>query len=264
MKFNKIFFSLVFCVIGCCSLITSAYAAAPYHCATNNNADSWHFMIAPYGWIAWDNGNITVLNRTAKIDMTPKDIMNSLDSGLQLHLEANKNKCTFMLDTTYMQLSDSSVSSLGTTKVKYTQVLVDFGAFYKFKSYPVNNCQNRLDVEGFFGGRYWYLKNEISLPINWSVNRSKKWLDPVVGGRLLYHIKNKWALSLNGNIGGFGLISNFTWQAKAIAVFKFNRYVGIGAGFHALYINYEDGKNLTKFKLRKTTYGPMAGIVITF
>jgi len=260
MKLNKIFFSLVFCAIGCCVLNISVYAATPI----NDNADSWHFMIAPYAWVSWDTGNITILGRTAKIDMTPKDIANALDSALQLHLEANKNRFTFLLDTTYLELSDSSTGALGTTSMKFTQVLVDFGGFYRFKSYPIDNANNRLDLEGFFGGRYWHLKNELSLPINWSDTRSKKWLDPVVGGRLLYHIRNKWVLSLNGNIGGFGLISKFTWQAKALAMFKFNRYVGIGAGFHALYVNYEDGKNLTKFKLCKTTYGPMVGIAITF
>ena len=264
MKFNKICFSLVFCVISCCILNTSVYAATPYHCAMNDNATPWHFMIAPYAWIAWDKGDITVLNRKATIDMTPKDTKNALDSGLQLHLEANKNRWTFLLDTTYLELSDSSTGALGTTTVNFKQVLVDFGEFYKFMSYPTDNANSRIDFEGFFGGRYWYLKNKISLPINWSDTRTKKWLDPVIGGRLLYYIRDSWVLSLNGNIGGFGLISNFTWQVKALAMFKFNRYIGIGVGFHALHVNYEDGTRLTKFKLRKTTYGPMAGIVITF
>jgi len=254
MKFSKKFFLFYVYLIIFSLFNVSAYA----------DADTWHFILAPYVWFTWDTGHLTTLNRKIDIDLTPKAITNALDSGFQLHFEANKGRVTWLVDPTYLEMSGSSRGALGTTTIKYKQALVDFGGFYRFNSYLINNSNSRLDVEGFLGGRYWYLESKILPPLSRAFTGDKKWLDPVVGGRLLYHIKDNWLFSLNGNIRGLNLISKFTWQLKAIALYNFNRYFGIGAGFQALYIDYKDGKGLTEFHLRKTTYGPMVGLVFSF
>ena len=92
----------------------------------------------------------------------------------------------------------------------------------------------------------------------------KNWLDPVIGARLIYNLNNKWLFSLHGDIGGFDLISKFTWELKLVGMYKFNRYLGVAAGFRAVDVDYKDGKGANEFRFNNVFYGPEVGIAVTF
>lgn len=222
-----------------------------------SQSSDWNFMIAPYAWVTWTNGNVIINNLTSDINLTPEDIKNVLDSALMFHAEANKNKWTWMIDLVYFKLSANLSSNIFT----FEQTNVDLGGFYQLMIKRLHQCH--LMGEIYAGGRYWHMKTELSSLSN-LVNRTQEWLDPIIGFRLIYCIRDKWQLVGYGDIGGFGWVSHFTWQLRATAIYKFNPYIGLGAGFRALKVNYSTSDHNTKFKYDAVSYGPLIGIVFTF
>ena len=220
----------------------------------SSTGNGWNFMIAPYAWITWTNGNISTTNFDSSLNLTPQDIKNVLDSALMLHLEASKLKWTFIVDSVYFKLS----KELSTAKFTFRQTTIDLGGFYQLMNQPFR--MNRLTGQIYLGGRYWQMNTELSTLIN----QTQQWLDPIIGGRFVYHMRDKWQLIGYGDIGGFGWVSHFTWQLKALAFYKFNRYIGLSAGFRALKVNYSTGSNNTRFKYDAVTYGPLIGLIVTF
>lgn len=67
-----------------------------------------------------------------------------------------------------------------------------------------------------------------------------------------------WAININGDTGGFGVSSDFTWQGLALIDFQPWRNVAIVAGYRAIYSDYSnDG-----FTYDATVHGPVVGIDI--
>jgi hypothetical protein len=251
-------------------LFSSVQAATTKNVPIKPTDNQWHFLIAPYAWLPWITGNMTVRGNNAAVDVTPNDLIKKLDFVLQLHAEAAKGNWAFMVDPNYIKLSDSTSESgpSGVTvggNIKFKMTLVDFGVYYKFLNKQVNDRpDSSVSLEGLLGGRYMYLKNTIS-PMRFpSVIASKSWTDPIIGGRLQYHINKFWSAVATGDIGGFGVGSHFTWAARLLGIYNINKTFGLAFGVRALGVNYSDGAGNNRFKMDTTMYGPIIGLTIRF
>jgi hypothetical protein len=94
------------------------------------------------------------------------------------------------------------------------------------------------------------------------LNISQDWTDPVIGGRWIWDFADVWGLIAVGDIGGFGVGSDFTWQAMGLVEWQPFRYVSLVGGYRALYQDYEDGSGLALFRYKVTLHGPMLGLNI--
>ncbi len=45
---------------------------------------------------------------------------------------------------------------------------------------------------------------------------SKNWIDPLIGGRYLWRFADGWNIIARGDIGGFGVGSDFSWHALGL------------------------------------------------
>lgn len=64
---------------------------------------------------------------------------------------------------------------------------------------------------------------------------SKDWVDPIIGLRWLWGFSDRWSLKLRGDIGGFGVGSDFAWQAAGLIDWQPFKYVSFIGGYRALY-----------------------------
>lgn len=251
---------------------SSAHAAAlksaPLVKPTDNQ---WRFLIIPYAWLPWIDGDITVKGQESSIKVSPGDLIRALQAVFQLHAEAAKGNWSFMVDPTYVKLKNdvdiTGPAGLGSIGGSITNrlTIVDFGVYYKFLNTYVNNCPNSsISLEALLGGRYMKLEASVNPKRFARRSASKSWADPIIGSRLQYHINQFWTAVMYGDIGGFGVSSHFTWAAKLLAIYKFNKTVGLAFGIRALGTNYSDGHGANKFKMDTTEYGPTVGITIRF
>ena len=89
---------------------------------------------------------------------------------------------------------------------------------------------------------------------------SKTWVDPIVGARFQTAIAGPVFARLGGDIGGFGVSSDFTWQVYGVLGVNVARNFSIGFGYRALGTDYSSGG----FKYDVTSYGPTIGSEFRF
>ena len=155
--------------------------------------------------------------------------------------------------------------------------IIEFGASYEVaRSGPL-----ALDVRG--GGRYWYQNADLSFDVALNADigdleivgaraiaasGSVDWLDPVIGAQLRYAVAPGHELFLRGDIGGFGVGSNFSWQATDGYSFDFGTYRGVTfsgvIGYRALSVDYTQGEGRQRYEFDMLQHGPVLGISARF
>jgi hypothetical protein len=93
---------------------------------------------------------------------------------------------------------------------------------------------------------------------------SESWIDPFFGVLIDGVLSEKWSLSMRGDIGGFGVGSDFSWNAYAILGYRINRRLSLVGGYKALRQDFEQGSGTHKTKWDATLHGPILGLTIHF
>lgn len=255
-------------------------------------ATGWTYRITPYGWLTSLKGIQTVRGRSVKVDASFIDIVEKSDSLVALMgaFEARNGPLALYGDLVWTKigLDGSNIRSralaagvtgtLGITSgLDFQMAIVEVGAAYEvLRSGP-------LAFDLLAGARYWYQEADLSLEIARAVeigdleivsgrafarSGSVDWLDPVVGARLRYAVAPGHELFLRGDIGGFGVGSDFSWQAIGGYGFQFATYHGIAfsgvIGYRALSVDYNQGEGRTRYEFDAVQHGPILGISARF
>jgi len=119
-------------------------------------------------------------------------------------------------------------------------------------------------LDGGIGFRVVNLKSSLDLVVDASVpggggprsrSVSETWVDPVIIGRAKFPSK-KWMFQLRGDLGGFGIGSDFTWQVQADIGYRFSKLFQLGLGYRYIGMDYENGSGADRFLYDVDTYGP--------
>jgi hypothetical protein len=264
----------------------------------------WRIDITPYGWMPSLNGTSTVKGHSADVDASffgdiihrkiPKELF-----GLMAAFEARNDRFAILGDFVYMKLGASkggarSISldprlTLGvsaqldaTVKLIITELA---GAYELVRWGSAAGSTTSLDIYG--GGRLWWQEAEASLWIDASLSfllprrtftlsgsrafassGDVTWIDPMVGLRLRHQFVPGHELTLSGDVGGFGVGSEFSWQAVGAYRFQLGRSHGIDwsgmLGYRALYVDYSKGAGDTLYQFDMLQHGPIVGISARF
>jgi hypothetical protein len=240
------------------------------------SVNSWSNEFQLYGLAVWIQGNSTLGKLPkAKVDMGPDDIVKNLKMGAMLHYEGLANNgWGIWLDYAFMNLGfEGKISS---EKTELLQVDGNTGVYQGIMEAFIK-YQSRLDMGyiDYYGGIRWWHNNfdfDFDLGINGNkiplVNTSKTydWYDPVIGIRWNYPINEKWSIRLRGDIGGFGIASNFTAAIETVALYNITDIWQLKMSFKSLWVDYEEGSKGTAdyFSYDTTNFGPIVAITYKF
>ncbi len=76
------------------------------------------------------------------------------------------------------------------------------------------------------------------LPVDKSAD--KDWIDPIIGVRAQWNINDRWFLASRGDVGGFGINSDFMWSAQATVGYNFTQKISAELGYRFLHTDYKD------------------------
>jgi hypothetical protein len=196
----------------------------------------------------------------ADVNVGFSDILENLEFGAMAAYRVERDRWVVTADFIYMGLGATKDSSGGFLKadVDLTQTMLEVDGAYK--------QTDRL--EWLFGLRYSGIDAEIALtpdvgPVV-EADGKESWIDPVVGARWIQPIGAKWAFVARADVGGFGVGSDFAWQAVARFDWKFSEKVSATFGYRALDADYEDGEGSSRFLYDVLTTGPVAGMTFSF
>lgn len=257
----------------------------------------WRFNLAAYAWLVNVGGSVTTHNRTVDINASFIDLVQKSDSllGMMAYFEANKGGVGFYTDFVFTKLGFTAAQTTernptaglritsASASLTYQMFIVEPGAVFElFRRRSADGSMTALD--GAVGLRYWNNSVVATFGANFDILQSDnqqsfgiavaradtvQWVDPVFGLRIRHQLTPHQEVSLRGDIGGFGLGSQFTWQALGSYAYNWQLQSGsrIAAfvGFRALGVNYvSPSGGINAFGINEVLYGPFVGASYRF
>jgi hypothetical protein len=261
-------------VTGLCLIVLTLFSPLAHAQDSSSGEGKWEFVVIPYFWLASLDGDVTVKGIKSSVSLSGSDLLDMLDYGGEVHMEAWKGRWGIFFDPTFLKLSADGHANrpiVGRVDVDtdLQEWLVEFGALYTLGTWPFGTDGKKLSLDVLGGGRYWYMKGKLNadvplLGLSKRVEKSKDWIDPMVGARLRVDLAKKLSLAVRGDIGGFGVGSDFTWNASAILGYHFSQTVSAWLGYRGLGVDYESGSGFSKFKYDVIMQGPIIGLGFSF
>jgi hypothetical protein len=226
--------------------------------ASETEEDNWTFNLAPfYLWGINVDGDLSARPVTAPVEVSFDEVFDSLEAAFIVHFETlYKNQWGFLVDVNYMDLeSKMSLPNGISSNVGLNLTLAEFSGYYRMQ-------RDSHTFDFIAGLRYIDMENKVSLAVGPTlINENQDWTDPLVGARWTWGFADGWSLIARGDIGGFGVGSDFSWHALGLVEWQPWKYASFIAGYRALYVDYEDGSGLDRFKFDATVHGPVFGVV---
>lgn len=247
------------------------------------------FAISPYIWITSLNGSVSFRSVKTDIDGSFLDILQNSDQVFGLMgaidlrydrfvCQSNGTWLTAEVDEQHGVARNTSIDADVTFDTTWLEVF----AGYRLIEQPLgdNPAEKRLLIlDAFVGGRVTLVDVDstltasatITLPggtvlspsASRNLNSSQDWAEPFVGLRLGADLSERWSVLIRGDIGGFGVGSDFAWQAVGAVGYRWWTDFGsitLYGGYRALSQDYTNGD----FNWDLTVHGPIIGLRFTF
>ena len=236
--FNKLF------MLFACSVF---FALLPCHAANaeSQSNNTWQFQLAPYAWLAGQNGTVATLPGLPPADIDIDfwdDISDNINGALFLVGEARKDKFGVFVDVAYVDIeSDNATpgpyfSSVVSTTESW---IVTAAGFYRLVEQPA------AFIDLIAGIRYWSVDSSLALRPGIlpgrEISNTEDWVDPIVGLKGFSSLgESKFFISGGLAIGGFGVGSDFMWDIIASLGYQWTDTFSSTFGYRYLDVDYED------------------------
>ena len=220
-------------------------------------AEGWNFTLSPYVWVTSSKGDTSIGPISADIDMGYDDTLSALRLALMLNFRAENGPWAIQADGVWADLESNSASGIVSSEVGTTLWVAALNGRYRVAD----------NWELLAGARYFRQDVDINLlvgPVPLSQSSSVDWIDPVIGAKFTSALSDKWSFGVQGDIGGFGVGSEFAWQAWAMFEYRFAKSSSLAFGWRHLDWDYEQGSGITKFTYDAYLTGPVLGLRFRF
>jgi hypothetical protein len=265
------------------------HTAGTCHC--KECGSQWEVDIRPYAWATALKGTQYAAYIPLKLDLSFSTILDNLDYAAFGEIELRHGKFSIIADSMVSKLSAAAsadktkLGPLGLTAIQgEADVSVDVFTYIQslmlgYQVYDKAICDpcypdspRHFTIDALVGLRGYLLKTDVNAsakvtavgPEGGTEVRQKDakltqrmdWIDPIVGARAKYDITQKLAMRLEGDIGGFGVGSDFAWNVSALVDYKICDHWTLFGGYRILDVDYHDGPKGFDAQF----YGPLAGL----
>lgn len=275
-------------------LLAAVLGASPAHAQEKSD---WSFSVTPYAWLMGTTGSLTAQGQTVDVNAGVTDMFGKTDTlvALMANVEARHDKWAFALDTVYTKMVATpafatqrdpkpwlSFSAQAGANVSSTLVILDGTV-----SYEVWQPTPQTKVDALAGLRYWHTSTNMDFafnatgtingPGNIGLSRdggfalastgTMDWADPVIGVVVRHEIAPHHNLRFRGDLGGFGVGSQFTWQTFGGYAYEFSSGPTSWSavlGYRALGIDYTAGNGADFRSMNMVLHGPVLGMSAKF
>jgi hypothetical protein len=250
---------------------TTRHADIPVDTTVPDDPDArWRAEFAVTAWLLGVDGTVGVRGDASRAHATFLDIIEATDSlfAFSGRVEVGRGRFTLFLDGMYSEAADENATGpLGIADVDITfkQTLLDFGAMYRLT--PASGSADAVAIDAYAGGRYIWVSLEIEPAHRPRSAGDRGWTDPIVGARVAVPLGDGFRLAVNGDIGGFGAASDFTWSATALVAYDFavrDTPASVMLGYRAVGWEHARGEGSGRFTWDVIQHGAMLGFALRF
>jgi hypothetical protein len=250
------------CLFALIGLATALLITQPV-VAEETSSDSWKFSADIYSWMPSVKGERT---NGKDLDVSFSEILDNLDFAYMGGMRATKDKLTFLVDVIYMDVEDTTNSTLFQGPlVDLSLTNVELKAWIVTPAVAYNVVQSdRLKLDLLVGAQYFYLKTitdfEDQGPLEvrkTSVSESAHYWNGIVGSLGQIDLNKNWYLPFSGYVGSGD--TDLTWQLFGGVGYKFSKFDLI-AGYR--YLRWDFDKNDKGGEVLDDLYisGPLVGL----
>jgi len=204
------------------------------------------------------------------------DILEASDSicAFSGRLEVGTGAVGGFIEGMYSKLGVDDVSGpagFADVDIVTEMFLLDFGLSYRLGTWEPSGAAaenaHDLTLDLYAGARYTHLELTMEPATAAKRSDSKNWFDPIVGAKVVLPISEGWHAALNGDIGGFGVNSDFTWSTTCVLGYDFSMFGSPATaylGYRALGQDYSDQGGGDRFIWDIVQHGPIVGLTLRF
>jgi hypothetical protein len=217
----------------------------------------WSFLLAPYLWIVGFDGELTIDGQEIDGDGDsggfPREF--SLTGGFLGHFEARKGPWALALSPVLVDVeSDGDDTPPVDTDIALSGTIVEGFAAYAFGG--------GWDVLG--GVRYYAVDADVDVSLGGvpqpDLEADKSWIDPILGVRYASLLGERWSFQARADVGGFGVGSDFAWNAATELGFRLASCARLFVGYRALDFDFADGSGSERVEYDVRLWGPLVGV----
>lgn len=221
---------------------------------------NWHLVASAYLWLPGVHGNVGAFNRTVAVSASPGDLLSNFRFGIMGFIEPSYKRIIFPVDLMWIRLGDNRAIPfpnlrVNTANIKGSELLLTPKIGYRIVDLE------KLKIDALAGFRYWHFTESLSFsPPNIvpSFSSSQNWVDPLVGGRITVPLSPKAAVTIAGDVGGWGAGSQLDYQVVGLLGYRIKRALTLQAGFRYLDVYYTSAGTV----INLATSGVIFGISI--
>jgi hypothetical protein len=225
--------------------------------AQEQTTNQWKFLIEPYMMFPAMKGSTGIGDLPElNVDADAGDILGKLKMGAMLYVEASSPKWAICSDIIYMNL-EQDVKTGSVVQGGYLQA--------KQFAWEVSGLRNVLPwLDLGIGLRLNSLEAgaEITTGVGSNVtqrsqSQKETWIDPILIARAQNMMGTNWFYLFRGDIGGFGIGSDFAWQLQGYIGYRVSKLFQLSGGYRIIGIDYESGSGSEYFLYDIDTSGPV-------
>jgi hypothetical protein len=224
--------------------VTLAAPSAAWAQSDATGVSDWELAITPFLWGSGMSGTVGIAGQEAQFEANVQQLLESLDFGLMANVEARNERWVVAFDFVYTDLSKEATvgSTLGlevpaTLDMRMAIVEGDFG-------YRVSD-----HVDVFAGVRGVDTPVSLTVDVGELADAEGGFVDPILGARFRRNLTEKVWVNLRGDIGGFGVGSEFSWYLGAALGYRVSHLISLGFGYRIWGFDYEGDGDLTKLDM---------------
>src|SRR5688572_26868627 len=219
----------------------------------------WSVAIAPYFWAAGISGDVAQFGLPAvEVDASFLDIFEHLDFGAMLASEFRYGRYGLFTDLMFVKVSGGAGTPLGlladSISVDTKSLALTVAPEYRL----FEDQSGSLDIMA--GIRVWSVDTDLSfsggLLDGASASDGDTWVDPLVGAKGRFNLTPKLYLTGWAMAGGFGVSSDFMWDALGGVGYEFNQTFSAVLGYRGTGVDFEEDG----FVYDVVQHGPIAGL----
>ncbi len=199
----------------------------------------WEVIWAPYLWASGLDGQVGVGGNVVEIDMSFSEIFDHLDYGIFIPVEMRKGRWSAVIELMAAKISGQSAlprTLFETAELESNQMTIEVSPRYRMTR------PGPVDVDLIGGFRLWQISSNLVLSdgVDLTTGLGEMWFDPIFGTRAIAEFRNGFVLQTRGDIGGFGVGSEFTWQLLGVVGYRISSSTTLAGGDRYLKVDFED------------------------
>jgi len=205
----------------------------PSDSVTPTAVPGWSTTLRPYLFLAGLSGSLTTGPSTIPINSSFGELLDNLQPSFFVAAAFEKERWGVYADFQYISLQGEGTGMLGTT-VQLKNTIGEIDATFR----PARGSSLRLIA----GARGYQVDQTVTIGANPPLHGETFVIDPIIGAMGTWDLGERWQFEMRGDIGGFGISSEFTSQLSIISMYDVSETISIPFGYRILSYRIKDDK----------------------